>query len=1360
MATTDQYLIFEINLSNLAQVTALQNARVVPSTGIVGSGVGAILAAPDVAAVTYSAPKLAPHATFVAPSITSKWFGTENHFPTNVATFDRKSGGWFGWSWLFGDTTHYHWRGVFNYTPATAVVGTEPTFQRRRWIDGFELPELGEGGSGSSPCSRGASRHVQGMGLALHNTSAVRSHTTTENGDAAPNASWERFYLRLRTPPAASTTLWRCKTNISPASGLAIQMLPSGQLAINQVDNVGGLTLVGTVAAPALDTWVRVDLLFSVGQALLGVPKETLKVWINGFVVFSFTDLTNAIQNNGTTHQISELGGTVANTMAVDIDDWMNAVYPGATDGVDFQNGSAMRLVSPTGLDVSTTWTGDYRALLQNPADTAVASMTSATAAAPLLATSDAQDVIAAEAQGIGMVALLVAVKGTTFIAGGTLGITGGAELTGTLNGAVVQDAGDNWMNFLYRPTPAAVALKPVTALNLSLVHGGAGASTVRALFGVVELLGTFGPEDAPHVTPAPKVPVRLGIHNAPYPNTPWATLTTPPIQPVYEATGTYTGNGTGQDLLFPVPIHFLWIRPLTGDAGGAKWYSSLMGAHKGLEQQPIAAHMVQAGIDGGFVPGAVDTQQQQTRVRIAGADTQSNAVGVVYAYLALGDPGMRYMLNGVLKKWKGTVDVITQLAHPRFQALAGFFWQEAVNGSTTAGLFFKGIGHASQSLSPLDAAEQTLSLQFGPAVGQLTSRSAFMGANGYNGIPFALFRKDDTSVGNSGKVFQIFSYTGDGSATRTLAFNPSTGKRPMWAMIVPHNGSAIYRDASHTGTTSTTAATGGSIPAAGISGGDIDAITVGINLNANGIVYDVFIVPGDSTAGNGGFSPPGAFMPVSPEPPPDAPFDPGTIGSAEPPNAPVADPAAVGAPAILPDPLPPVGPMPTLTDDLAAGCIADTTRIINMALTRIGISTQIAVVATDAIPEATEVRLVYNDAIQQTLRDFAWPFATRYVQLTQVGTTRPNSDWLYAYRQPNDCVFERRIVAARTDVADAATIPFACSSDDTGNLIFTNQASAVLEYTARPKCPHTRTEPLFREAAIWKLAEFLAPALSRLTDTAINCAKGYAEAIGKAQLVLRPGNPGEIAATSTYDTTAAQLAANVAVVNLALVRIGSRTIRNLASDQSREAQVARIVFEQELRSVLRDFSWPFATQYARLVLVGGTTSVAVNDDWQYSYRLPTDAVFVRRVVDASRRTYERQPAEYRTAIDITGGLLYTDQAITTAQPVTIEYTNRPAGAVSIADALFKDALAWRLAWTMAPSLAVKVPEETESFGRGPEDGRIARERPASGAQLRARAADTAQRNYYHAISTAEKQAANEGEPDLTNPDADWISGR
>jgi hypothetical protein len=213
--------------------------------------------------------------------------------------------------------------------------------------------------------------------------------------------------------------------------------------------------------------------------------------------------------------------------------------------------------------------------------------------------------------------------------------------------------------------------------------------------------------------------------------------------------------------------------------------------------------------------------------------------------------------------------------------------------------------------------------------------------------------------------------------------------------------------------------------------------------------------------------------------------------------------------------------------------------------------------------------------------------------------------------------------------------------------------------------------------------------------------------------------------------------------------------IRNLSSDQSREALAAAAIFEEELRATLRDFPWPFATVYATPVLVGGTASVRLNADWQYSYRLPSDAVFTRRIVTAAGRAFERYPPSFKLGQDATGALLYTD----VAAPV-LEYTTRPADAVRIADPLFREAFGWRLAAALAPSLAQVDPPAPEQIGRGPEDPAAPKDRPSSGIQLRQRVAQGAWAMYQQALAQARVAAATEGQPDLVPGEADWIVGR
>lgn len=1456
MSTTNQYLIFVIHLSDLALVTTLQGGTIAadPEHGIAGNGVGAILASPDAAAAKYAAPLLVGHEPFVAPCITSSWFGGKDQFPVNLASFERKSGGWFGISWLFGDKTIYHWRGIFAYAPPADVPGGPPILPPitpRSFIDGFEFA-AGEGGTGSPQVvSREGSRHTEGFGLALRGQStATRLHLYTENGAAPTKFAWDRFYVRLRTLPAASTTFWRIRETTQANVGAALDILPSGQIAVSYVNGASAYALLGTLPALLPDVWTRIDVL---AELKWNIPAGTnqnglsLSICLNGVAALSATQANTGSTGPNTDRWASaEMGTPNANTLGLDIDDWHGcSAFPGDHSS-EWVNGSGIFEIAPTALDGATTpaaWTGDVRALAQNPTDDGNALVTSSTASAALVVNTNALDVCAAIPDTLGAVAIAVVLKATTVQTGATLGLsTADAAFNAPLTGAVTQIAAG--MHFLWTIVSTRGA-KPTLPVNLVFNHGPAGLTTIKSLMACAEVMGAFGPEDTKLLSPAPKVmPTHFGIHNSPYPSTPWARQTTTPIQPVMLRAGTYTGNGTGQDLKFPVPIHFLWVRPLTAPSGGTRWFSSMIGPKVAMQRKSVVDHMVQALIDTAFVggdetydgfpaplpappatiaeavalsnrlaygyahndagyagwatyladpvyffgrmlgngagggdippyglyatvPSRWNTAQQQTLLRITGDDPQSNQAGIVYSYFAFGDPGMRFLLNGCLKN--SNAAATTVLVHPGFTPLSGFFWQEQP-GSATSGAFYKGTGHAPSSLSPLDAAELTNSLSF--ATASIVTQAGFAAA--VTDIAFALFRMDDLS-GNAGKSVQIGKWTGDGSASRSVALTPASGKRPLWAMVVPHNGTALYRDPQNT-TNLSQQVSADAPTATGITGGDIDLITVGATLNANGVVYEYLVFPGSDEAGNGGFSVPGEFFPVPPDAPPGAPG--GLDDPQEAPDAPVSDPieGGGGGEGPLADPVAPTGPMPSLTDDLAAACEPATRRLINVALGRIGITKQIPDIALTQSQEAVSIRLVYNDAIQETLRDFPWPFATRYAQLAVLnGGARPNSDWRYAYRQPSDCLFERRLVVARTDVANPEASPFQLSSDydpgdatadppidpSGGGLIFANLPNAVLEYTARPKCPHTRSEPLFRDAAAWKLAGALAPGLSRLTDAAVLCAKAYQTAIDQAYLVLRPGNAGDVPATPTIDVSALAQAANLQVANLALVQIGAKTIRNLTTDQSREAQLVRIVFEQELRATLRDYPWPFATVYATPALVGGTSTVPVNGDWQYSYRLPADLVFARRLVTPRRRAYEPNPSTFTLAKDVTGSLLYTDVESTTQTPLALEYTTRPEGCVVVSDALFRDALAWRLSWKLAPSLALLVPDRPEAVGRGPDEtANQTKERTATGTSLRTRAADKARECYYFALATAKLGAAREAQIDVDPVDATWITER
>lgn len=1513
-----------------------------PNPFLAPARVGKVFGSPANAAMTdWSAPGAVPNYNFgVDPQITPILFGNVAFTPPCIASqwivsfgqttrpyyldeFTQDVGGF--WGWLFNSKDTYVWVGTFQLaqTPVPDTPGGDPksAIAERRWIDGFEHPELGEGGSSTASAlfTRAASRHADGYGLALRGTGAsARTHSTVENGAAASRKSWERFYIRPRGYPTAPDTFWRSHGSVSAANGVALLLNAAGRIAINQVDasNVFSQIAVSSQVL-AIDAWYRIDVLiaFANGPASAGTAFE---LWINGVqsVATGWLDVSPV----GQFHASSAIGneaGDGSRKLGIDIDDWMNATIPalGAEGsaafapvalrtGNDWKSGSRMASITATGFGASNgTFVGDWRVALQEPAADSVADLiefTSSTSADVLDLTTNATQVIENTPGSQGAVALVVGIFSSR--AG-----TGNGQVGYAIDGAaptyvaMVDSTSPKWNTAALRPSGLLV---PSKMTPLEIFHTKAATASQEKVYtfcAEVELMGLFGQED---VLPAAdgstvKVVGNKGIHTAPYPRSAWAKATDiPPVAPVAIVSDTYVGNGTGKDLIFPFPPTFIWIRHVAAANNGTSWWSSMFAAHHHLPQAAGSNGAVQVLVDPAFevVTTGGDTDQlEQYLVRVVGDEATVNKNGDTYAYTAFCDPGMRFTLNGAITWPRGTLDRTTKLERANFTPDAVFFHREVSLG-TTSGVdqWYKGPGHGTSKASRLDQAETDAIATF--AKGAITTKSALHFSGAGQEIAFAAWRQQDGSFDPGvPKVVQIWSYTGTGvlnpDGVRVELFPVGIATRPMFVIIVPHDAAAVMRDPSHTGTTSTT------LPATpnaadGIVGATLDVIYVGADLNHAGVVYDVFMLPGCTPAGNGGWSIGCTTVPVPPIPPPNyggcdpIPLAPTTLpagqvgvaydativasGGAAPYVYDVADgalPAGLslssggvisGTPteavdasftiratdandctgeqfytvSFNADTCPPIavspGELPAAvvgvpyTQALAAsggagpyvfsvstgalpegftlsasgvisgtlvsadvspflvratdingcfgeqlyslvpdevgggpGCIAATLAIVNRALSRIGQTKPIVDILTDQTPEALMARLHYANDVDTVLRDFPWPFATKYATLSLVAgspSTPANGDWRYSYRQPNACIFERRIVVDRTVGVDTTPPPFQLSSDAVGGLILTNQVNAVLEFTARPSCAALRGDSLFRDALTWRVALSLAPALTRIEGKVAECEKAYATAIALATMVLRPGNPGAPQPTPTVDICAGCQIANTNVVNRALIRIGAQTIRSLALDESREAASARVVFEDELRTVLRDHPWAFATSYLTPAFVAGTEDAPVNADWTYSYRL-TANVLVRRVVSLLKRAWDPNPPQFRIGRDTTGELLFVN-----LPDPKVELTVRPEGAVAIADAIFRDAFAWRLAAALAPSLAQIDPAKIEQAGRGPaveakEPNRIT-------APMRLAVAKYAEAKYQAALSAARTADAREQQQDPITGDADWIAGR
>lgn len=182
--------------------------------------------------------------------------------------------------------------------------------------------------------------------------------------------------------------------------------------------------------------------------------------------------------------------------------------------------------------------------------------------------------------------------------------------------------------------------------------------------------------------------------------------------------------------------------------------------------------------------------------------------------------------------------------------------------------------------------------------------------------------------------------------------------------------------------------------------------------------------------------------------------------------------------------------------------CVATELNTINEALLKIGVS-KLITATNEASKEAFTGHQLYDRVVRETLRQFPWAFATKYAKaedeidgymnLVAGSPTAPvNSDWIYAYRYPIDCLKARRIVnPAIGRKYDRNAIPFRVGKTHTGNpdndvlLVFCNIPDAILEYTAHVGCAENFADDLFKDAVAWRLASKMAPSMSRVENMA-----------------------------------------------------------------------------------------------------------------------------------------------------------------------------------------------------------------------------------------------------------------------------------
>ena len=162
---------------------------------------------------------------------------------------------------------------------------------------------------------------------------------------------------------------------------------------------------------------------------------------------------------------------------------------------------------------------------------------------------------------------------------------------------------------------------------------------------------------------------------------------------------------------------------------------------------------------------------------------------------------------------------------------------------------------------------------------------------------------------------------------------------------------------------------------------------------------------------------------------------------------------------------------------------------------------------------------------------------------------------------------------------------------------------------------------------------------------------------------------------TTTSTTTSAMATLNPTLIcNMALNRIGNnKTLTNVITDSSVEAQVCRRHYDQTRKALLRSHFWRFAR--ARKTL---STSSTPAFEWDYQFNLPTDWIRMIGVYESESAVHSMSTNSYA----LEGRKILTDSS-----SLYIRYIKN-IGDVNLMDELFIEVFVLTLAKKLIKPLA------------------------------------------------------------------------
>lgn len=158
-------------------------------------------------------------------------------------------------------------------------------------------------------------------------------------------------------------------------------------------------------------------------------------------------------------------------------------------------------------------------------------------------------------------------------------------------------------------------------------------------------------------------------------------------------------------------------------------------------------------------------------------------------------------------------------------------------------------------------------------------------------------------------------------------------------------------------------------------------------------------------------------------------------------------------------------------------------------------------------------------------------------------------------------------------------------------------------------------------------------------------------------------------------------MSSDIEICNLALSRVAVTQAIASFTERSKEAEQCRVLYSHLRELVLQEFPWPFAESIVALASLGSPAP-----GWAFRYRYPADCLKIRNIVQPGFRRALSSDMEipYQIGYDAGGRVIHTDQP-----EAVCRFTFRVEDSTFF-DALFVEALAWRLAMDLALPLTSK----------------------------------------------------------------------